>query len=106
MENEGFKEMFDEASKWMTESEFKEVEDAGEITVALQHEIFSQKHNLMFIRILQSLSKEQVKETVDTITELMQKLNGKEMGIIMVSLTYLVTETVRKFGEQIGEEIV
>ena len=105
MEAEEFNEMFKEATKWVTESEYKTLKRNGNISVMLQHIIFSPEHNEMFRDILANLTKEQVNEVTNTIAMLMEKLNNKEMGVIIVSLTYLITETIRKFGEEIQGEI-
>ena len=106
MEVEEFEEMYKEATKWVTESEYKTLKRNGDISVMLQHLIFSPEHNQMFRDILVTLTKEQVTDTTNTIAMLMEKLNNKEMGVIIVALTYLITETIRKFGEEIQGEIV
>jgi len=105
MKSEELNEMFKEATKWVTESEYKTLKRNGNISVMLQHIIFSPEHNEMFRDILANLTKEQVTEVTNTIAMLMEKLNNKEMGIIIVALTYLITETIRKFGEEIQGEI-
>lgn len=95
MKEEEVEDLLKDATKWITESQYKEIESSGRDMLALQQEMFSPGYNFFYATVLAKLSKEEMEETIVSINHIMKKFNGKNVCVVISALTYVLIETLR-----------
>jgi len=100
MNAEDFEKIYREETKWLTESQFQELEKESVETLNIQEDVFTPEFNFFLSEVLTSFSKKDIEEAIELIKALNNLIDKKKTGVVITSFTYLLSEILRVYKKR------